>query len=208
MKWQEGFPTAAGRASGAANRGVPARLPRRGPRRLGRGTARSGRTRSPLRRLVAGMGRIPSLASADTGFPNDTDHGVGNRRRENLRAQLLIPTGRPRRLAAPDARPAAIESAGVVPDGSGRWSAPTSLVTGSRPERFLAMTHVFVIRGARRSRAGVCRDRMALKQAGSHRGGEEPERRTTSRRATRPQPGRDDRRASRSARCYSQVKLP
>ena len=55
------------------------------------------------------------------------------------------------------------------------------------------MTHVFVIRGARRSLAGVCRDQMALKEAGSHRGSEEFERRPTSRRATRgPQRGSRD----------------
>ena len=43
------------------------------------------------------------MANADTGFSNLTDHGVGNRREENLRAQLPNPTGLSRRFAAPDA---------------------------------------------------------------------------------------------------------
>jgi len=38
-----------------------------------------------------------------SGYPKVTDHGVGNRRDENLHAQLLIPTGRSLRLAAADA---------------------------------------------------------------------------------------------------------
>jgi hypothetical protein len=43
------------------------------------------------------------MACIDEAFFAGTDHGVGNRREENLHAQLLPTTGRSLRLAALDA---------------------------------------------------------------------------------------------------------
>ena len=95
------------------------------------------------------------MASADTGFPNVTDHGVGNRREENLHAQFPILTGRSLRFAAPDAVQPTIDEAVVVPAGSGRRAPPTYAVSGSRTMRFLAATSRRVIRAFRTSKSGT-----------------------------------------------------
>jgi hypothetical protein len=93
-------------------------------------------------------------------------------------------------------------NAAVVPDGSGRQSAPTLLVTGSRPQRFLATTHACAIRDARISWVGACRDRMALKQAGSRRAARRVRAKANFPVRDTAAAGRHDRRASGSARRY------
>jgi hypothetical protein len=57
-----------------------------------------------LAAIISWLELGPYMACTGMGFPNVTDHGVGNRRAENLpRAVAESCSGRPLRLAAADA---------------------------------------------------------------------------------------------------------
>jgi len=67
------------------------------------GTARSGSYPGDLAAIIGLLQLGPFMACTDRSLLNATDHRVGNRREENLHAQLLRTTGRSLRFAAPGA---------------------------------------------------------------------------------------------------------
>ena len=65
------------------------------PSALGGGVASANGVVLAAAAIIGRCQQGPSMASADMGSPSAKDHGVGNRREENLHAQFPMPTGRP-----------------------------------------------------------------------------------------------------------------
>jgi len=106
------------------------------------------------------------MASATTGSTNAMDHGVGDRRAENLPPAVtpFSPAALDGSAASDAVQPLDIRAV-VVPDGRGRRSAPTHSWPEVESKRFLAATPDRAIRADRASHVGACREWPSIESA-------------------------------------------